>query len=93
MEILRKRIAVPPYRFPNSLLARHEDSLISSLRARLTDATSHRDQSVDTTVLTLCQSLIEAIGARLAYEAAVGSLQDDILNVFVASIFIKDPAW
>jgi hypothetical protein len=93
MEILRKRISVPPYRNPNSLLARHEHSLTSSLRARLADATSHRDQSVDTTVLPLCQSLIEAIGTRLAYESAIGSLQDDILDLFVASNFRKDPAW
>jgi len=93
MEILRKRIPVPPYRFPKSLLARHEHSLISSLQASLADAASHRDQLADTTVLPLCQSLIEAIGARLAYEAAVGSLQDDIMNLFVASNFRKDPAW
>ena len=93
MEILRNRIPVPPYHFPNSLLARHEHSLISSLRASLADAASHRDQSADITVLPLCQSLIEAIGARLAYEAAVGNLQDDITNLFVASNFRKDPAW
>ena len=93
MEILRKRIAVPPCRFPNSLLARHERSLTSSLQARLTGAASHLDQSVDTTVLPLCQSLIEAIGTRLAYEAAIASLQGDILDLFVASNFKKDPAW
>ena len=93
MEILRNRIAVPPCRFPDSLLAKHEHSLTSSLRARLADAATHRDLSVDTTVLPLCQSLIEAIGTRMAYEAAIESLQDDILDLFVASNFRKDPAW
>ena len=43
-------------------------------------------------ILPFCP-FAKAIGARLAYEAAVGNLQDDIMNLFVASNFRKDPAW
>lgn len=93
MDLLRKRIVVPPYLYPNNVLARHEQSFISSLRTSLAGAAGHRDHSVETTVLPLCQPLIEAIGARMAYEAACGSLHDDILDLFVASTIRKDPAW
>ncbi|KAF9443135.1 acyl-CoA dehydrogenase NM domain-like protein [Macrolepiota fuliginosa MF-IS2] len=93
MDLLRQRIAVPPYLHPSSLLARYERSLITSLRASLADAVSYRDQSIDTAVLPLCQPLIEAIGARLAYEAASGSIDEDVLDLFVASTIRKDAAW
>jgi hypothetical protein len=36
---------------------------------------------------------MEAIGVRMAYEAAHGSLEEDILDLFVASAIRKDPAW
>ncbi|KAJ3568328.1 hypothetical protein NP233_g5786 [Leucocoprinus birnbaumii] len=93
IDLLRNQVRVPPYLFPDSLLAKHERSLISSLRKSLAHAASHRDQTVETTILPLCQPLIEAIGARLAYDAASGSLHKDILDLYVASAFKKDPAW
>ncbi|PPQ65120.1 hypothetical protein CVT24_003011 [Panaeolus cyanescens] len=93
IDLLRKRIAAPAYHQPDSLLARHERSLISSLRQSLANAATHRDGSVDTSVLPLCQALIEAIGARMAFDAASGILPEDIVNLFVASNIRKDSAW
>ncbi|KAF5345829.1 hypothetical protein D9756_010898 [Leucocoprinus leucothites] len=92
IDLLLKRVRVPPYLFPDCLLARHERSLTSSLRASLAHAASHRDQTFDT-LLPLCQPLIEAIGSRMAYDAARRGLDEDILDLFVASHIRKDPAW
>ncbi|KAF5319139.1 hypothetical protein D9619_008532 [Psilocybe cf. subviscida] len=93
MDLLRGRITVPPYHNPDDLLSRHERSFISSLKSSLVEAKNRRDGSVDTSVLPLCQALIEAIGARMAFEAARDYLPEDILNLYVATTVRKDAAW
>lgn len=93
MDLLLGRVSVPPYHDPSGLLSRHERSLISSLRSSLANANNHRDESVDTSVLPLCQALIEAVGARMAFEAACDNLPREVLDLFVASTVRKDAAW
>ncbi len=54
----------------------------------------HRDPGFQAFVLPLCQPLIEAIGYRIAYDAAVeDGIDEAILNMFVASIIREDRAW
>lgn len=54
----------------------------------------HRDPGFQAHVLPLCQPLIEAIGYRMAYDAAVEDGVDAaILDMFVASIVREDRAW
>ncbi|KAF9057220.1 acyl-CoA dehydrogenase/oxidase [Panaeolus papilionaceus] len=93
IDLLRNRIPIPTYQNPNTLLAQHERSLISSLRSSLAHTTSHRSPSIDTSILPLCQTLIEAMGARMAFESAIGVIDDDILNLFVASWVRRHGAW
>ncbi|KXN83885.1 Acyl-coenzyme A oxidase [Leucoagaricus sp. SymC.cos] len=94
IELLRERVAVPPYLNPDSPLAKHERSLISSLQASPTHAFTHRDQSVEAMLLPRCQQLIETIGARVAFDSATSAnLQKDILELFVASTIRQDAAW
>jgi acyl-CoA oxidase len=93
MDLLRGRASVPLYRDHSSLLSRHERSLISFLKLSLASATNHRDGSIDTSVLPLCQALIEAIGARMAFEAACDRLPGEVMDLFLASTIRKDAAW
>lgn len=54
----------------------------------------HRDPGFQAFVLPLCQPLIEAIGYRIAYDAAVeDGVDGTILDMFVASIVKEDRAW
>ncbi len=54
----------------------------------------HRDPGFQAYVLPLCQPLIEAIGYRMAYDAAVEEGVDKtILDMFVASVVREDRAW
>ncbi|PPQ72286.1 hypothetical protein CVT24_004675 [Panaeolus cyanescens] len=93
MDLLRGRIVVPPYVYPHSLLAKHEKSMISSLRQSLSKHTNPRSELAEASLLPHCQALIEAIGARMAFESAQRHIDGDIVNLFVASQFKKDPAW
>lgn len=45
-------------------------------------------------ILPHCQRIVEAIGHRMAYDAAVSSgVSPDLIDVYVASIVQLDPAW
>jgi len=57
-------------------------------------APSHRDQLLERRILPHCQPLIEAIGYRMAFEAAVERKVDPrMIELFVASVIKMDPAW
>lgn len=93
IDLLRGRVIVPSYQDTDSLLSRHEQSLTSSLKLSLLNAVKSHDGSLDTAVLPLCQAVIEAIGARMAFEAAYDHLPKGVLDLFVASNVRKDAAW
>jgi acyl-CoA oxidase len=78
-----------------SLLARHERSLIHDMRAILADSkNSHRSAAFGAVVLPQCIRIIEAIGHRLAYDAANHAhISQPILDLFLMSAISKDPSW
>lgn len=77
---------------PDSLLAQHEESLISSLKEKMIQASGHRE--MESLLLPQCQSLIEAIGHRLAYDAAVERRVDSaVIDLYVANVISLDPGW
>jgi acyl-CoA oxidase len=79
---------------PQSLLARHEAGLFEENRAILTSSSSHRGQDVNRLVLPQCQPIMEAIGHRMAYDAAVAAgVQQDLVDLFVASAIKTDAVW
>lgn len=54
----------------------------------------HRSDDFDRIVLPECQSLVQAIGHRMAYEAAVAADVDQcLIDVYVASCIKLDSAW
>ena len=85
---------MPKPRYPNCLLARHEAGLFSTLKSQLSQMPSHRCDAYSTVILPHCQTLVESIGYRMAYEAAVDlGVPQHLINMYEATIVKSDPAW
>lgn len=97
-ELLLGKYEMPPAQNPSSLLARHEQGLFSECRAAAaqitTSSDNHRSVEFNNAILPRCQSLIEAIGHRMAYEAALAAgIDADLLALFEADCILQDPSW
>lgn len=94
VEICLGRVKCPPAKDPQGLLARHEQGLLDDLRAIIRASTNHRNPRTERSILPHCQPIIEAIGNRCAYEAAVAhGLPRHVVDLFVATVIEDDPAW
>ncbi|KZT22256.1 acyl-CoA dehydrogenase NM domain-like protein [Neolentinus lepideus HHB14362 ss-1] len=94
VELLLDRIILPTSTNPESLLARHEQSLLLHLKSMLQDSGGHRDAAIEYKLLPQCRSVIESVGYRLAYDAAVARGVDRLLiDLYVASVMSDDAAW
>ena len=94
MELLRGSLEAPVIQDPSSILARREGSLINRSCAILESLPHHRDPRVNRLILPQCQAIIEAIGYRLAYEAAVAKgLPSYLIDLFTVSVMKYDLAW
>lgn len=80
---------------PNSLLARHEQGLYEEARTVVMGlGAGHRSEAFNRLVLPLCQPLIEAIGHRMAYDAAVKArVPQPLINLYVANAVKHDSSW
>jgi hypothetical protein len=93
-ELLLGRYALEPPRYPDSLLAQHENGLFSELRASLSAARSHRSAAYDREILPRSLSLIQAIGHRISYDAARASQVDGpLLDLFEIVSVLQDEGW
>ena len=93
MELILGRLEAPPTSNPGGLLYRHEQSLISHLRA-MPSAPGHRNPETESILLPQCQGLIEAIGHRMAYDAAIeDGLDQHLLDTYVSHVISVDPSW
>ncbi|KDR69575.1 hypothetical protein GALMADRAFT_128519 [Galerina marginata CBS 339.88] len=93
-ELLQERYELPESANPSSLLARHESGLLEKYRHILNRAPHHRSPEVNNFILPHCQRIAEAIGHRMAYDAAVSAgVSPDLIDLFVASVVQYDPAW
>ncbi|KAH9959714.1 acyl-CoA dehydrogenase NM domain-like protein [Russula compacta] len=93
-ELLLGRYALEPPRYPDSLLARHEKGLFSELRATLAAVSSHRSAVYDREILPRSLLLIQAIGHRIAYDAARSTQVDSpLLDLFEVASVLQDEAW
>ena len=93
-ELLLGRYALEPPRYPDCHLAQHEKGLFSELRASLAATTSHRSETYNREVLPRSLPLIQAIGHRIAYEAARSAQIDGpLLDLFEAASMLQDEAW
>ncbi len=93
-EILVGRYELPPPVDPNSLLARHEAGVLQDLRDVLKSISHHRSAEVNRLILPHCQPVMEAIGHRMAYDAAVAQgVRPCLVDLYVANVVKLDSAW
>ncbi|KAI9452338.1 acyl-CoA dehydrogenase NM domain-like protein [Russula earlei] len=93
-ELLLGRYSFEPPRYPDSLLAQHERGLFSELLHALAAAPSHRSASYDREILPRSLPLVQAIGHRLAYDAARAARVDEpLLDLFEIASVLQDEAW
>lgn len=94
-ELLLGRYQLPAARYPDSLLAQHELGVFKYLRDLLVEiGGKHRSEEFNQRVLPQSLRLAEAIGSRMAYEAAKDAGIDPlILQLFEAGSINQDLAW
>ncbi|KAF9650305.1 acyl-CoA dehydrogenase NM domain-like protein [Thelephora ganbajun] len=96
------RIAPPRSSDPESRLAHHEAAIISQLRSHLFRGQgspkeisgSHRRRQIEAAILPLCVPLMQAVGHRMAYDAAIeASVDPTLIDIYLSSAILSDPAW
>ncbi|RDA87725.1 hypothetical protein CP532_1789 [Ophiocordyceps camponoti-leonardi (nom. inval.)] len=95
IDLLLDRYRMPSPLFPESLLAKHESSLLQDGQNLLQEFDNdHRSTSFNTFILPRCSPLIEAIGHRMAYESAKkAGIAPEALTLFETGAVLQDPAW
>ncbi|KAL2822653.1 putative acyl-CoA oxidase [Aspergillus granulosus] len=94
-ELLIGRYQVPPPKDPNGALARHEAGLFAEARELMKRfGDKHRSEAFNRTILPLSLPLVQAIGYRMAIEAAVDvGIDPKIRALYEAGIFKEDSGW
>ncbi|KUJ13020.1 putative acyl-CoA oxidase [Mollisia scopiformis] len=93
-ELLIGRYALPAPTNPSCFLALHEAGLFQEARSLMSTMSSHRSPEFNQLILPLCQPLVESIGERMAYEAAVAdNIDKDILDLYEVSAMMRDLSW
>ncbi|KAF7345619.1 Acyl-CoA dehydrogenase NM domain-like protein [Mycena venus] len=94
IELILGRVWPPTCLNPDHILAKHENSLLAELRNIVARSDHHRSRHIDAMILPRCQELVEAVGHRLAVDAAVESRVDPlIIDLYVASVIKHDSSW
>ncbi|KIY50432.1 acyl-CoA dehydrogenase NM domain-like protein [Fistulina hepatica ATCC 64428] len=93
-ELLQGRFSVPLSTDSESILAKHETGVFSELRDMLSTIKDHRSETFNRFILPQSQHLLQAIGHRMAYDAAVTQgVEKYIIDLYIASCVTLDPAW
>ena len=54
----------------------------------------HRKRQIEAAILPLCVPLIQAVGHRMAYDAALeASVDPTLIDIYLSSVILSDPAW
>ncbi len=94
MELLLERYELPQPTDPKGLLALHEAGLLSRYRETIRAAVQHRSQEVNNHVLPHCQRIVNAIGNRMAYEAAKSAgVSSCLVDLYLSSVIQSESAW
>ncbi|KAJ6109044.1 acyl-CoA dehydrogenase NM domain-like protein [Penicillium sp. IBT 16267x] len=94
-ELLIGRYQVPPPKDPNSALAQHEAGLFAEARESMKlFGNKHRSEAFNRNILPLALPLVQAVGYRMAMEAAVQVGIDSKLRALYEAGIIKEcSAW
>ncbi|KAF4770683.1 hypothetical protein HAV15_013028 [Penicillium sp. str.  len=94
-ELLLNRYEMPPAKDPTCFLAKYEQGLLDELRG-ITSTLSggHRGEDYNRLILPRSQGFVEAIGYRIAYEAAIeAGVHPDLVGLFEIWVMIQDLSW
>ncbi|KAJ6031793.1 acyl-CoA dehydrogenase/oxidase [Penicillium herquei] len=93
-ELLLGRYEIPLAHDQTSLLARHEAGLFEECRVALKGFKSHRNEAFNNAILPKCFPLVEAIGHRMAFEAASkAGIDTNLLALYEAGVILQDSSW
>lgn len=94
-ELLLGRYEINTPKYPETPLARHERGIFEEMRSishKL--AHKHRGEEFNRSLLPRCMALVEAMGHRMAYEAAVDAgVDSSLLRVYEAGAILLDLSW
>jgi len=89
-----QRYRIPSSTNPKNLLALHEEGIFQELKEMLESIGHHRASDFDRLVLPNCLSFVQAIGHRMAYDAAVSVGVDPcLIDLYEASCVKLDLSW
>ncbi|KAJ7290222.1 acyl-CoA dehydrogenase NM domain-like protein [Mycena rebaudengoi] len=76
-------------------LSLHAEGMLAACRLRLQElGVSHRSEAFNRYILPCCQPIVEALGMKFAYDAAVAAgLSEITTNLYLASAMRHDEAW
>ncbi|KAI0077143.1 acyl-CoA oxidase [Panus rudis PR-1116 ss-1] len=93
-ELLLRRYTVPEASYPDSLLARHEQGMLEGLTSILLSTESHRGKTFNELILPRCLPFVEAIGHRMAWEAALAAgVPTPLVRLYELGAIEVDLAW
>lgn len=88
------KYTIPSTADPTSLLARHEEGLLTEFRTLCKDNGGNRSPFYANHIVPQCLPIVEAIGNRLAFDAAVAAgLPQEMITLFVCSVVKSDLVW
>lgn len=99
IDVILGRIETPVSSNAENVLAKREAWLISDMRTLLAESSHssnrrHRNVDIEAKLLPQALPLVEAIGHRIAYDAAVrAGVGPKLMDLFTASVMQLDPAW
>ncbi|KAJ6606033.1 acyl-CoA dehydrogenase NM domain-like protein [Mycena vulgaris] len=77
-----------------SPLSLHAQGILSTCRSTLQECGDHRSETFNRRILRRCKPIVEAIGMRFAYDAAVAAgLEEPITRLYLATAMRTDEAW
>ncbi|KAH7882889.1 acyl-CoA dehydrogenase NM domain-like protein [Phlebopus sp. FC_14] len=94
-ELILGRYSLPPASHPESPLTRHEAGLLEECRVMLSEmGGNHRSPEFNNLVLPRCLPLVEAIGFRMAWEAALAhKVPPALIKLYETGAIGSDLAW
>ncbi|KAF8164718.1 acyl-CoA dehydrogenase NM domain-like protein [Crassisporium funariophilum] len=93
-EIILERYELPSTPGSTNPLAKHEQGLIAHAKHLLSQMPHHRSAAFNLLLLPRCRKIVQSIGHRMAYEAAVAANIDArITDLYLASTMRLDEAW
>ncbi|KUL91691.1 hypothetical protein ZTR_01050 [Talaromyces verruculosus] len=94
-ELLIGRYQIPPPNDPASPLAQHEAALMTEAKQHLLlIGGMHRSEESNRNILPLSLPLIQAIGHRMALEAArEANIDPKLINLYESGVILDDSAW